>query len=389
MLNVWKRIAVLQQKISLQNLDCAIITQNRALFYYSATAQNAHLVVPAQGQPLLLVKKNFRRAAEETGLSNIKELTSIKQLPALVGEHMGYAPSNIGLEMDVVPAKAYQYYQKMFKGASFEDVSGIIRQQRAIKSPEEVATIRRAGQLQVDIFRQIPDIIQEGMREIDLAAELEYRARKKGHFGLTPLRGFNLEIHYGHIMSGESGAVPSSFEGPTGGQGLGAMMPQGAGWGLIEAHQPIIVDYMGCYEGYIVDMTRIFAIGVLPKHLVKAHQVAVDIQDMIAQSARPGVSCDKLYRQAVDYAAKAGLAKYFLGYQYTLPFVGHGVGLEVNELPVIAKGFDQPLAENSVVALEPKFVFPGEGAVGIENTFLVTPDGMEKMTDLDDAIITI
>ncbi|WP_366923460.1 Xaa-Pro peptidase family protein [Metallumcola ferriviriculae] len=378
----------MQRKLQYQGIDCAIVLQSKALFYYTGTAQNAHLIVPSQGDPLLLVKKDFGRAREETDLQNVRQLESIKKLPDIVNDHCR-TPARIGLEMDVLPAKNYLYYQRLFDGAELVDVSGLIRAQRIVKSVAEVNIIRESAARQLEVYRQIPDILREGMAEIELAAEVEAKARKLGHYGITPLRGFNLAIFYGHIMSGENGAVPSSFEGPTGGKGLGPAMPQSAGLRKIRAHEPVIVDYTGCYNGYIVDMTRVYSIGSLPETLVKAHRVAVDIQDMIAEKARPGMSCEKLYFQALDYAEKAGLKRYFLGYNYTLPFVGHGVGLELNELPLLARGYDQPLVDSSVIAIEPKFLFPGQGAVGIENTFLVTEHGLEKLTASNDEIIVI
>ncbi|MBO8168721.1 MAG: aminopeptidase P family protein [Thermoanaerobacteraceae bacterium] len=385
----YKRIRQLQVQLKKKELDCALVVQDKDLFYYSGTAQNAHLVVPAEGEPLLLVKKDFDRAVKESPLKQVQALQSLKNLPDIVIKQLGYRPRRIGLEMDVLPVKNYLYYQKLFPEAEFSDVSNIIRLQRMVKSPQEIELTKKAAQLHLEVFRQIPRIIKEGMTEIELAAEIESLERKRGHLGLTPMRGFNQHLLFGQVLSGESGSIPSSFEGPAGGQGLSPVFPQSAGWKKIKPHEPIFVDHMGYYHGYQVDMTRVFSLGPLPKHLMEAHQAAVDIQNRLVEEAKPGVSCQKLYELAVQTAEDRGLAKHFLGFEYTLPFVGHGVGLEVDELPVLASRYDRPLVAGAVIAIEPKFIFPGEGIVGVENTYVVKDDGLEKLTTMDDDICII
>lgn len=145
-----------------------------------------------------------------------------------------------------------------------------------------------------------------------------------------------------------------------------------------------MVDYVGVVNGSQVDMSRVFALGYLSEELLYAHRTALAIQEALAAAARPGITGGELYDLAIEMAAKAGLAQNFMGYGEQVKFVGHGIGLELNELPLLARGIKEKLQAGMVMAIEPKFIFPGVGAVGIENTFVVTPQGLEKLTTFTD-----
>ena len=129
-------------------------------------------------------------------------------------------------------------------------------------------------------------------------------------------------------------------------------------------------------------MTRVFSVGKLPDLAYRAHDTSLEIQRRIAEAARPGTPASELYAIAVHTAAEAGLSEYFMGHRQQAGFVGHGIGIEINEMPVLAP-------RSKVFALEPKFVIPGIGAVGIENSFAVTAGGLEKLTLLDEEIVPL
>jgi len=117
--------------------------------------------------------------------------------------------------------------------------------------------------------------------------------------------------------------------------------------------------------------------------------VAQLIEDEVAAAARPGVPCRELYELALMRAEAAGLQDGFMGTPgYTARFIGHGVGLELDELPVLSAN-DTPLAEGMVFALEPKFVLPGVGAVGIEDTFVVTAHGAERLSQTEQRLFEL
>ena len=225
------------------------------------------------------------------------------------------------------------------------------------------------------------------MRELDVSAEMEYRLRKAGHEGYVRMRAFNQELFFGLVVS-SGGLQGGFFDGPVTGKGLSSASPHGASCDEIPMNQPILLDFGGVFNGYIADMTRMFVIGTLDPELQRAFDVAIEIQEMVRQSMKPGVICEELFLASAAMAERAGLGSFFMGIPgEQAKFVGHGVGLELDELPVLAKGFAMPLQAGQVIAVEPKFVIPGKGVIGIENTFAVTDDGGLRLSDLPDDIV--
>ena len=148
-----------------------------------------------------------------------------------------------------------------------------------------------------------------------------------------------------------------------------------------------MVDMAGNYTAYMTDMTRVFSVGRLTEEAYRAHQVALTIQQEVENATRPGTACSDLYNIAANIAKKEGLSANFMGTEQQAKFVGHGIGIQINELPVLTPRSKEELLPNMVFALEPKFVIPGVGAVGIENSFLVTETGVEKLTRFNEEII--
>lgn len=382
------RISKFQEILKQKKIDGAVIIQNADLFYFAGTIQRAHLFIPAEGRPVLMVRRSFPRAVEESALENIIQLTNPKEMITALKAY-GYGEyKTIGFELDVLPVVQYRRYQKIFEPAEIIDISPDVRSLRMIKSPYELEVIKASAQLNQEVYALIKNMLREGITELELAGMVEAAARKRGHHCMLRLRGFNQELCYGHLMSGHNLAVPSYFDGPTGGRGPDPSYPQSAGFKKIGKNEPVLVDYGFVLDGYIVDQTRIFCLGKLPDHLVQAYAAACAIQSEIKKRAKPGAICSELYDIAFQTAQASGFGRHFMGFPEQVSFVGHGVGLELDEPPVIAAGFKIPLAEGMVIAIEPKFVFP-DGAVGIENTFVVTADGLETITNFDEDIIYV
>jgi Xaa-Pro aminopeptidase len=375
----------LQEAMRNHDLDGAIIIQNADLFYFAGTIQRSHLFIPTEGEPVLLVKKNYVRATRESKLKYIRDSPNVKEMSATVEALLGHKPKRIGFELDVIPANLLFFYQKLLAGVQIVDISGLIRQVRGVKSPYEIDLIREAAQLNFQMFSHVKEFLHEGIPEIEFASKLEALYRQGGHQCFIRMRGFNAEIVYGHLMSGWNLAVPSFFDGPTGGSGLNPSFPQGSGYKIIIRDEPVMVDYVGVKDGYMVDQARIFCIGKLKPHLTKAYAVAAEIQAAVKEMSKPGVCCADVYEAAVQIAHRNGLRDHFMGYPESVAFIAHGIGIELDELPVMARGYQAPLQEGMVLALEPKFVFP-DGAVGLENTLVVTPQGLENLTVFDESV---
>ena len=136
-------------------------------------------------------------------------------------------------------------------------------------------------------------------------------------------------------------------------------------------------------------MSRVFSVGTLNELSIKAHDCSRRICQELSSMGKPGVEAKALYNRAIEIVAEEGLEDLFMGHRQKAGFIGHGVGIEINELPVIAPRSRDILAEGNVIALEPKFVIPGIGAVGIENTYIVTSKGMECVTLAPEEIINL
>jgi Xaa-Pro dipeptidase len=226
------------------------------------------------------------------------------------------------------------------------------------------------------------------MTDLELAAELEFTARKEGHQGLSRMRSFNSELFYGHIFSGSDSAVPAYLDAPLGGLGVNPSVGQGASYKKIKAFEPICIDFAGAFDGYLVDQTRIFCIGGLPELLLKAYDDMLRVQNRLLEIARPGMSWGAVYEDCHRLACELGYADHFMGNKGAqVSFIGHGIGVEIDEYPFIARGFDSyELRENMTFAFEPKAVFAGLGAVGIENTFRLAADGPRHITYTEQAL---
>jgi len=368
-----------------QGVDGAILVQNADLYYFTGTIQQAHLFVPAEGQPVLMVKRSLERAKEESALETVIQLGSLKKIKEELQTY-GYGGFKVlGFELDVLPANQYLNYLKLAAPASIVDISPLIREVRMIKSPYEIDILRDVARFQNKMFDVARENLYEGITEIELTGFVDAYCRKHGHSGYLRVRGFNQDLYYIHLLSGNN-TKPSYFAGSVGGIGVGPSFAQGSSAKQIQRNEPVLMDFSFIYDGYILDQTRVLCLGKLPSHLTEAHSVAMDIIKEIEKKAAPGVPCEEIYRLTLDIARERGLGAHYLGYPDQMVFVGHGIGIELDELPVIGRGFSMPLEEGMVFAIEPKFVFP-DGAVGLENTYVVTGNGVENLTVYEENII--
>ncbi|MCP3952247.1 MAG: aminopeptidase P family protein [Desulfobacterales bacterium] len=384
------RIGSLQSRMVTDDLDAILVIQNSDLFYFSGTAQQAHLYIPATGQPLLMVRKDFARACAESDLEQIVPLSSPREIPGILKDYGCPLPQTLGLECDVLPANLYFTYQKIFAGCRILDAATMIRLVRAVKSEYEISMITRAAGFADKVAAALPAFLEEGITEIKLAGLIEAKARELGHQGFVRMRLWGSEMFYGHLMAGPSAAAPSYLASPTGGAGTSPAFAQGAGFRRLQRNEPVLLDYVFACNGYLADHTRIFAIGDLPDELNQAHAAMLAIQETIKAAAKPGVPAGDLYDLAVARVTAHGLGDYFMGAgDQRVRFVGHGIGLELDEFPFLARGQELPLEAGMVMALEPKVVLPGKGVVGIENTHVVEADGLRQLTVFEESVFVV
>ncbi len=378
-----ERVFRLQGMLQSKNIHAALFILPIDVYYFAGTRQNAILWIPAEGEPMLLVRKSLSRAKEESPIADIRPFPPSKEFASLFSEHQ----LCIGMTFDAVPVQQHLFYTRALPGRTFVDISLMLRELRSVKSPFEYEQLCLSAGKLASVFAEVPQFLKAGMRELDVSAEMEYRLRKAGHEGYVRMRAFNQELFFGLAVS-SGGLNGGFFDGPVTGKGLSSASPHGASCDVIGVNQPILLDFGGVFNGYIADMTRMFVIGALDAELQRAFDVAITIQEMVRQGMKPGIIGENLFLSALAMAESEGLGSCFMGMPgEQSKFVGHGVGLELDELPVLAKGFTMPLQAGQVIAVEPKFVIPGKGVIGIENTFAVTDNGGLRLSDLPDDIV--
>lgn len=377
----WRRI---QQAMRQEEADGCLLTMNMNLYYVSGQVFNGYFYLPAEGRPYWFVK---RLTVPET--NQVHVIRKPEQMPELFRDLNLAMPRKLLLEEDELSYNECIRLQHVFRAEATGNASALIRHIRMIKTPWEIEQMRISARRHEAVYREIPACYRPGMRDVELQIEIEKRMRMHGSLGYFRAFGSNMDIFMGSLLAGENAGEPSPFDFALGGKGIHASGPLGANGTLLEEGTTVMADMSGNYTAYQTDMTRVFSIGKLPDRAYRVHRVALEIQARMERTAKPGVSCAELYRDALAMAGQEGLKDCFMGTHLQAKFVGHGVGLEINELPVLTTRSKDILQPGMTFAFEPKFVLAGIGAVGIENTFLVTDSGVEKMTLLDENIIEL
>jgi len=375
-----ERIQRLSVVMSQEKIDLCVVMQNVDLYYFTGTLTQGLLLVDARGRYRFCVQKPVSRANQESCVTPIVPMKGPKDWAVQIADFTAGAPvATLGLETDVLPWDLAQRLIGCVPGARVVNLSNAIRRLRAVKDPDELVSIRKAGAILADTFAALTPFLKPGLRELEIAAFIERHMRLAGHQGIMRVRKFNMELYYGALGVSASVRRPTLFDGPVGGTGLYAAAPFFAGNAVFELHDTLLVDLMAGVDGYLADATRTYALDPVPEAVDRTHAVLLDIEERVRQRLTPGTVPETLYQLAIEQAQAAGMAEGFMGYgENQVKFLGHGVGLEIDELPVLAPRFTEPLQANMVVAVEPKY-FGETLCTGVEDTFIVTPAGGENV----------
>lgn len=367
-----------------QGIEAALITCNANLIYTYGCVVSGYLYLPLHSPALLF----FKRPNNITGEHSFS-IRKPEQITELLKEQGMPMPTRLMLEGDELPYTEYVRLAGLFPDTEIVNGTPLIRQARSIKTSIEIEMIRRSGMAHDKAYGQIPSVYRPGMTDIEFSIEIERLMRLQGNLGIFRVFGRSMEIFMGSVLTSDNAGYPSPYDFALGGQGLDPALPGGANKTPLKEGQSVMVDLGGNFNGYMGDMSRVFSIGKLSEEAYAAHQVCLEIQEKISSIAHPGIVCEDLYNTAVEIAMKAGFADKFMGTDQQAKFIGHGIGLEINEAPVLAPRMKQELETGMVFALEPKIVIPGVGPVGIENTWVVTNEGIEKLTNCNEEIIDL
>jgi Xaa-Pro aminopeptidase len=365
-------------------VDACLLTVNVNIFYLTGKIFSGYCYLPVEGEPLFFVKRPA--SFDEANTCHIRKPEDIAAVFADSGRSL---PRKLLLETDEISYNECLRLQAVFQTPETGNATALIRRARMIKTPWELEQMRFSAVRHAATYAEIGACFRTGMTDLAFQAEIERCMRLNGSIGHFSVFGSNMNIFMGSILAGSNAEAPSPFDFALGGNGQTPLCPIGANGTVLREGMAVMVDMAGNYSPYLTDMTRVFAVGKLPELAYRAHRVALEIQDDFIRAARPGVSCAALYNRAMGMVERAGLEAFFMGTTQQARFVGHGIGLHINELPVIAPRSNDELQPGMTIALEPKFVIPGTGAVGVENSFHVTVDGVEKLTDFREDIIPL
>ncbi len=376
--------------IMIQNsVEAMIVSDNTSLIYLSGRIFSGVVLFTIEEEsPLFFVRRPVGLEGER--VIYIRKVEDIaKQLTERGIQH----PKSIAIEGDGVSYNEYMRLKGVFDIAPekiYPTATAIMRRARAAKTTFEIEQFRISAAMHSKLYSMIPEIYTPGMTDNELAIELDYQALKMGRKGTMRIFGSSMESSGSSILVGDNAGAPSPFDFALGGAGFDRIIPVGSNGTVIREGATIMVDGGGNFTNYVTDMTRVFTLGKLPDIAYRAHQCALEMQDMLMNYAKVGEPTATIYEKCIEIAKRESLSQYFMGHMQQAGFVGHGVGLEINESPVLAPRSRELFEVGNIIAFEPKFVIPDVGAVGIENTFACTNSGtLEKLTIFEEEIIAL
>lgn len=377
-----------QMDVTCPEWKMAVIFRKVNLYYFTGTMQDGMLLIPRDDEAVFWVRSSYERALEESSFTPIKPMRSFRDAAADTKNF----PSTVHLETETIPLAFFQRFQKYFPVTDVQAVDRPLAQVRAIKSQYELSLLKQSGEIHRRVLEEmVPNMLKEGMSEAELAIEIYSVLMKEGHQGLARFGMFDTEMLLGHIGFGTSSIYPTYFNGPSGNLGLSPAAPLfGNRERKLKKGDLVYIDF-GCgVEGYHTDKSMTYMYGqALPEEVISAHKQCVEVQNRIAELLKPGAIPSDIY-QSIMNSLSSDFQENFMGFgSRKVKFLGHGVGLLIDEYPVIAKGFDEPLQEGMVLAIEPKKGIENIGMVGIENTFLVTPQGGQSITGNHPGLIPV
>lgn len=373
-----------QQSMQKMNVDGCLLSIDVNLYYMTGYVFSGYYYLPVEGNAHWFIKRPNSLSG-----NNISYIRKPEQIIEIFKANGWNLPKKILLETDEIAYNECIRVQSALQLEEIGNASTLMRQVREIKTPYEIEQIRISAEKHAEVYAAIKSCFREGMTDIQFQVEIEQHMRMNGSIGIFQTFGMNMNIFMGSVLAGSNAEAPSPFDFALGGGGQSPLCPIGANGIVLKEGMTVMVDMAGNYTSYLTDMTRVFSVGKISELAYRAHQVALDIQDDLSQTAGPGTSCADIYNKALVKVEKEGMTDYFMGTKQQAKFVGHGIGLQINELPVLMPRSKEVLQPNMVFAFEPKFVIPGVGAVGIENSFLVTEDRIEKLTLFEEEIIPL
>lgn len=384
---IFSRINTLKIHMEGAGVEAILLTHKPDIYYFSGTAQDCYLYVCLDQDPLLFVKRYLPRAELETPIKDILPVLSVTKIPLKIMDAHQRLPSTMGLAFDVVPVRDYQFYQGLFNKTEILDSTPLIEACRQIKSAYEIQQMESAARVSKKTFDFMAKNLTPGVSEMEFCGMIEAFARCQGHSGKLQMRHYRSEGFSFHLMSGKNGGLAGALDSPVCGTGTCTAYPFGAGPKLIREDEPILIDLGTMVKGYHMDESRMFVMGKMAPAAMEASLASMEILHLLKDTMKPGAVMGELFDSAVRTASKMGYAREYLGLPHLKSrFVGHGIGLELVENPILAKGRSTRIRPGMVFAVEPKFIFKNLFAAGIESVIQITDRGSRFLSQTENKI---
>ncbi len=365
------------------------------IYYLTGTLGAGLLWLPLEGEPVLMLRKGVARARLESPLTHILPFRSYRETAALCRDAGSPLGDVVAVDRNAFSWTMAEMLAQRLPGVRFIGGDDVMDRARAVKTPWERFRMRECGRVHAEIMdRLLPAVMHAGMREDRIAAAYARLCLERDCDGLCRMNAHGEEMYYGYASCQDDGLYPTSFNGPLGCRGMHPATPFLGSRDVVWKDRSLCTVDMGCQKsGYHTDRTQCYWSGPessLPGTLVRAQQVCADVLAGALAKLRPGTTPAELWADAQATAKAAGAELGFMGFgPDQVPFLGHGIGLMLDEWPALARAFNEPLEEGMAIALEPKVAVPGLGMAGIEHTWLVGADGPEPLTGTNTGVICI
>ncbi|MEH7382863.1 Xaa-Pro peptidase family protein [Bacillus sp. JJ1533] len=387
------RIHYLQSQLQEEGIFAALIQKPRNLYYYAQTSQPSNLWVPAEGEPILFTRRAHEFTREQTHIKNVINAGNLKEMKAyLIGLDMFPSFNHyIGAEIDFLPYNLVKKLESTIDTGKLINITNIIMEQRLVKSDDEVQKIRNSAKLWKLSHEAILEHGRAGQKEHEIAAIFESEARKNGGDGLVWFHRWDACLPGGGIVaSGENSWVISGHAMTVTGVGLSNALPWGSSNRHLKNGDLMVLDYGISKEGYHSDMARTYSIGKASIKQIDLWNKLLDVHFQVIDKVRPGISGAELYEFALNLVKQRNMEEFFMGIGDNRgEYIGHSIGLELDEFPVIGPKAKEPFKENTVITLEPKFMVPEIGSVMVEDDILITPNGHEIIGEVGHELFEI
>ncbi|MDR0681331.1 MAG: Xaa-Pro peptidase family protein [Dysgonamonadaceae bacterium] len=377
----WTKV---QNSLKESDANACLIATNVNIYYLTGRIFTGFVYLSVEGDPICFVQRPVDLQGE-----NVIHIRKPEDIPCLLQKKKLSLPSVLLLETDQITHNEFLRLETAFNPKVTGNATPVLRKARMTKTPWEIEQLRISAKQHAETYQQIPSVFSKNMKDVEFQYEIERLMRKNGSLGIFRTFGNNMDIFMGSLLAGKNAETPSPYDFALGGGGLNPCLPIGVNGEKIQPGQTVMVDMAGNFTAYITDMTRVYSYGTLPDIVYQAHRTSIRMHNCFMETVKPGIACADIYNRSIEMVEEAGFAAHFMGTVQQAKFVGHGVGIEINELPVLMKRSKDLLQTGMVIAYEPKFVFPDIGAVGIENTFLITETGTEKLTVLNEEIVNL